>query len=120
MTVHHQGCKDQCKMEVHNRESRARRLVNSSVSAWVILLALVVASANAEPPKIANVFPDFPSDVPRIITGEGFDQRTTEIWTWTPESNEVAIKKELANIENDLPPLPTKPPIWSTQRERLW
>ena len=103
-------CEDLFKIIIHLKDLLAKRLVNSYVFLSVILLALGMASTEAGPPEIANVFPDFPGNAPKIITGEGFSPDSIEIWTWAPKSDEVAMKEALANIDNGLPPLPAKPP----------
>jgi prepilin-type processing-associated H-X9-DG protein len=88
----------------------AMRALNLTRLSGAILLVLCPVAVYAAGPEIANVFPDFPSDAPKIITGEGFDPESTELWTWAPESDEATIKQALANLEKELPPLPTNPP----------
>ncbi len=65
---------------------------------------------HAKRPEISNIFPDFPCDTPRIITGEHFDPASTRIWTWSPKSDETIRKTAIEQIEKGLPPLPVKPP----------
>jgi prepilin-type processing-associated H-X9-DG protein len=85
---------------------------NSVILVCVTLLLLCESSALAKQPEIANIYPDFPGsgDAPKIITGEGFDPSSTRVWTWSPKSDEAAIKKAVAQTDRGLPPLPTKPP----------
>lgn len=86
--------------------------LHSETLACVTLLLFWASSAPAKQPEIANVYPEFVGhgNVPKIITGEGFDPASTRIWTWSPKSDEAATRKALARIDTDLPPLPAKPP----------
>ena len=78
--------------------------------ACVALLTCCGGTALAGLPEIANIYPEFPGDSPRIITGEGFHPASTRIWTWSPPSDETTIKEALAEVKKGLPPLPVKPP----------
>jgi nitrous oxide reductase accessory protein NosL len=110
------------RSESHRRFNNRHRWSDSSdglslrppigffMSMSLALLGLFAVSAGARPSEIANVFPYFPGNSPKIITGEGFDPTTTEVWTWAPKSDEAEIKDALRDIERELPPLPAKPP----------
>lgn len=82
-------------------------------STCVLFLALCPLLA-ADPalgrkPEISNIFPDFPCDAPRTITGEDFDSQATEVWAWD------LGRREEAEAAGPLPPatapaLPAEPP----------
>jgi len=110
MSVQCRRCEDQGEMAVRCRDLRLRHILRFFALTGVIMLAFGAMSADAKLPEIANVFPDFPGNAPKVITGEGFDPSATEIWTWAPESDESAEKEALRHIETGLPALPTTPP----------
>lgn len=77
----------------------------------ITLLAWLLcgASLRAAPPEIANVYPDFPGFGPHIITGEGFDPATAEVWVWNPGSE--GSNRTLAEKPGEPPAgLPAQPP----------
>jgi hypothetical protein len=67
----------------------------------------LAAESDAAAPEIAHVFPDFPHDGPRIITGENFELGKTELWLWTPPAvNEAQLLERLGDSERSLPETP--------------
>jgi len=65
----------------------------------------------AERPEIGQVFPDFGDarGFTHVITGESFDPAATEVWSWSPPSDEEAIRAAMALL-GSTPELPAKPP----------
>ena len=68
------------------------------------------AGGRAAPSEIANVFPDYPGFGPHIITGEGFDPGSTEIWVWEPSTREATAREMADRLGSDWPELPAQPP----------
>lgn len=70
--------------------------------------------AQAAPPEISNVFPDFPTEYPNasphLVTGEGFEPGKTEVWVWSPGKEAAAITNALAGLGEAEPILPEQPP----------
>ena len=74
-----------------------------------------------EPPQIANIFPDFPTEYPNasphLITGEGFEPGKTEVWVWSPVKD-AAKADALSNVK-DSEGLPAEPPTGARRIEPL-
>lgn len=69
-------------------------------------------------PEIAHVFPDFPCEGPRIITGENFEPGRTEVLIWEPPA--VAKAEDLLqSVGDDELPLPAAPPA-EARRAEVW
>ncbi|MHC4403706.1 MAG: hypothetical protein ACYTG0_28955 [Planctomycetota bacterium] len=67
----------------------------------VIALTLAsLLSGAADPPEIAQVFPDFADarGFTHVITGESFDPAATEVWFWSPPSDEQTIRAAMAQL----------------------
>ncbi|TFH46263.1 MAG: hypothetical protein E4H01_10265, partial [Lysobacterales bacterium] len=82
-------------------------------SLWLVVLGVVAgwpAGGIAAPPEISNVYPDYPGFGPHIITGEGFDSGSTEVWTWEPSARETMEKEAAGRLGGDLSELPARPP----------
>ena len=56
-----------------------------------LLIGIALPGLAVEHPEISNIFPDFPSSSPSLITGEGFDPASTQIWTWEPKGGETTV-----------------------------
>ena len=84
-----------------------------------VILATVSPTTAAEArPEIAKVFPDFPVEGPRIITGEDFEPGKTAVLCWSPK--DVADLQELLRAVGDEErPLPEEPPSDARQVEVL-
>lgn len=71
-----------------------------------LAINFLCAQALSQTPEISNIYPDFPSTGPHIITGENFSESDLEVWTWNPPSSEEDIGNPLANTKE----LPENPP----------
>ena len=101
-----------CLTTVCRYKPSTGRSSGSTAVACAAAVLLCVGAAMARPPEISNIHPDFlgSGDAPKIITGEGFDPKSTRVWTWSPPSDEASIKEALTPIDKALPPLPARPP----------
>jgi hypothetical protein len=91
------------------------------LSLLMLLLAhALMTDAWAAPglaPEIAHVFPDFPTEGPRIITGENFDPKKTEVLIWTPA--DLKAEELLKLLGDEERALPTTPPADARRAEVL-
>ncbi|HUU59480.1 MAG TPA: glycosyl hydrolase family 28-related protein, partial [Phycisphaerae bacterium] len=77
-----------------------------------LICFIPLSAALAQAPQIANVYPDFlnSSGAPQVITGENLDAEGLELRTWSPPSDEQAIRAAAEKLTGAPPKLPAAPP----------
>lgn len=77
----------------------------------IVLTLTCLLAGTSERPEIAQVFPDFADarGFTHVVTGEGFDPATTEVWSWSPLSDEQTIQGAMTKL-GSTPSLPAEPP----------
>ena len=75
------------------------------------ILIVLAGNVDAQRPEIANIFPDFcfHADVPRLITGENFDDQTV-VWELRLPTDEGTVMQAAEDVRQEPSEPPETPP----------